>query len=179
MTCGLHHAVVLSVVASALRLAELLLVLLLLLLLMVVILLLLLKLTRLLCLSLPFPGQQKRKEAFSRGPQAEARPLREQAKGGRDRGGGGSGRARRDREGQGHEDKPKTASGRSWLCRSCLAQNQKTERTIDEIELPWISEGLAVVGARCLESNYGDKSLEIQTPQINFTGGHGRRVDPE
>jgi hypothetical protein len=146
---------------------------------MVMILLLLLKLTRLLCLSLPFPGQQKRKEAFSRGPQAEARPLREQAEGGRDRGGGESGRARRGREGQGQEDEPKTASGRSWLCRSCLAQNQKTERTIDEIELPWKSEGLAVVGTRCLESTYDDKRHAIQTPQINATGDHGRRVDPE
>ena len=170
---------VLAVVASALRLAELLIILLLLLLLVIVILLLLLKLTRLLCLSLPFPGQQKRKEAFSRGPQAEARPLREQAEGGRDRGGGGSGRARRDREGQGHEDKPKTASGRSWLCRSCLAQNQKTERTIDEIGFPWKSEGLAVVGIRCLESTYDDKKHAIEATQINTTARHGRRVDPE
>ena len=178
MTCGLHHAVVLAVVASALRLAELLLVLLQLLL-MVMILLLLLKLTRLLCLSLPFPGQQKRKEAFSRGPQAEARPLREQAEGGRDRGGGESGRARRGREGQGQEDKPKTASGPSWLCRSCLGQNQKTERTIDEIGLPWKSEWLAVLGTRCLESTYDDKRHAIQTPHINATGDHGRRVDPE
>lgn len=178
MTCGIHHAVVVAVVASALRLAELLL-LVLQLLLMVMILLLFLKLTRLLCLSLPFPGQQKRKEAFSRGPQTESRPLREQAEGGRDRGGGGSGWARRGREGQGHEDRPKTASGRSWLCRSCLAQNQKTERTIDEIELPWKSEGFAVVSTRCLESKYDDKSHEIQMPQINVTGGHGRRVDPE
>ena len=124
MTCGLHHAVLVAVVASALRLAELLLVLLLLLL-VVVIQLLLLKLTRLLRVSMPFPGQQRRKEAVSRGPQAEARPLREQAEGGQDRGGGGSGRARRGREGQGQEDRPKNASGRSWLCRSCLAQKQQ------------------------------------------------------
>ena len=178
MTCGLHHAVLVAVVASALRLAELLLVLLLLLL-VVVIQLLLLKLTRLLRVSMPFPGQQRRKEAVSRGPQAEARPLREQAEGGQDRGGGGSGRARRGREGQGQEDRPKNASGRSWLCRSCLAQNQKTERTIDEIGLPWKSEGLAVVGTRCLESTYDDKRHAIQTPQINATAGHGRRVDPE
>ena len=107
------------------------------------------------------------------------RPLREQAEGGRDRGGGGSSRDRRGREGQGQEDKPKTASGRPWLCRSCLVQNQKTERTIDEIGLPWKSEGLAVVGTRCLESTYDDKRHEIQTPQINATGDHGRRVDPE
>jgi hypothetical protein len=173
MTCGLHHAVVVAVAASALRLAELLL------LLVVVILLLLLKLTRLLRVSMPFPGQQRRKEAVSRGPQAEARPLRKQAEGGQDRGGGGSGRARRGREGQGQEDRPKNASGRSWLCRSCLAQNQKTERTIDEIGLPWKSEGLAVVGTRCLESTYDDKRHAIQTPQINGTVGHGRRVDPE
>ena len=177
MTCGLHHALVLAVVA--LRLAELLIILLLLLLLVIVILLLLLKLTRLLRLSLPFPGQQKRKEALSRGLQAEVRPLREQAEGGRDRGGGGSSRDRRGREGQGQEDKPKTASGRPWLCRSCLAQNQKTERTIDEIGFPWKSEGLAVVGIRCLESKYHDKKHAIETPQINTTARHGRRVDPE
>ena len=126
-----------------------------------------------------FSWSAKKKGGFLSGPSSRGAPP--PGTSGRRAGprGGGSGRARRGREGQGQKDKPKTASGRSWLCRSCLAQNQKTERTIDEIGLPWKSEGLAVVGTRCLESTYDDKRHAIQTPQINATAGHGRRVDPE